>query len=239
MELSQLADTVYLLKWNGEGRFNLDFVTRFNDAVDKVLADPRASCLVTTGSGKIYSNGLDLSTIMNPSTNEGIPPHQFLTRYYFTLLSRLLSLPILTIAAVQGHAFAGGMVLALAHDYVIMMADKGYMCMNEMLLPATIPSGMTEIVMGRINNFTIRRDCFLHARRFSGKEALEFGMIDQVCTSEGLMESAAKLASDKSKTFKKREIVTSIKEKLHARAISALKIPEPAETFSHILASKI
>ena len=239
MELTQAEKNVYLLKWDGEGRFNLGFIAQFNDALDKVLSDPHACCLITMGSGKIYSNGLDLFTILDPSKNRGVAPHKFLTDQYFPLLTRLLTLPILTISAIQGHAYAGGMILALAHDHAIMQAEKGYLCMNEVLMPATLPPGMAEIVMGRIRDFSIRRDCMLHARRFSGQEARELGIIDQTCPADSLLETAIKIAREKSKTFKKREIVSSIKEKLHSRAIAALKIPEPAETFAHFVVSKI
>ena len=44
-----------------------------------------------------------------------------------------------TMAIVSGHAFAGGMLLALAHDFRTMRSDKGFMCLSELNLDLPVP----------------------------------------------------------------------------------------------------
>ena len=76
--------------------------------------------LVTTGAGKFYSNGLDLDWVLG----EGATDAAFLSDVE-RLLLRILDLPAITVAAVNGHAFAAGAMLATAHDVVIMREDRG------------------------------------------------------------------------------------------------------------------
>lgn len=232
MELTQLSPHVYLIKWAGEGRFNKTFITEFNDVLDKILQDKDAQLLITTGTGKIYSNGLDLAAI---TADPSLPPHHFLTFHYFPLLSRLLTLPLITVALVQGHAFAGGMVLALSHDHVFMRQDRGYLCMNEVLLPSTVPPGMAEVVMGRVKGFEEQRDCLLYAKRFTAEEAKAKGIIDDAVPENELLSKALECQ----KEVKNGQVLSSIKSKIHSRALEALLIPEPEDTFKPFLQSKL
>ena len=62
----------------------------------------------------------------------------------FNVINSFLCLPIPTVALINGHAFAGGCLLALAHDYRIMRSDRGYMCMNEILLPS--PLSIVQVI---------------------------------------------------------------------------------------------
>jgi enoyl-CoA hydratase/carnithine racemase len=90
-----------------ENRFSPAWLDAVDDALDHVVASPAP--LVTVGSGKFYSNGLDLDWLSaNPAE---------LTSYTArieALLARVLTLPVPTIAAVNGHAFGGGAMFAIA-----------------------------------------------------------------------------------------------------------------------------
>jgi Delta3-Delta2-enoyl-CoA isomerase len=82
--------------------------------------------LITRAHGKIFSNGLDITWL---SSNPNLAT-TFLCDF-MQLMARVLVLRCRTIAAIQGHCFAGGMLFALAHDNRIMRKDRGFMCMNE------------------------------------------------------------------------------------------------------------
>jgi hypothetical protein len=102
----------------------------FLDSVEAALAEVEGSegpaALVTTGAGKYYSTGLDLGIIGGDP--EGLPA--YVSRVQ-RLYARLLRLETPTVAAVNGHAFAGGAMLTLCHDHRIMRADRGYWNLPE------------------------------------------------------------------------------------------------------------
>jgi enoyl-CoA hydratase/carnithine racemase len=95
-------------------------------ALDTVDAVEGPAALVTTGEGKFFSNGLDLDWLMGG----GEGTEGFIDEVH-RLLGRVLGFGAATVAAVNGHAFAGGGMLAVAHDYVVMREDRGFWCLPE------------------------------------------------------------------------------------------------------------
>lgn len=128
VKLEFLPSNVYVLTFVGEGehRFTPQSIPEIMAALDQVEADPKARALVTTGEGKFYSNGLSLSL-----EDRGSKANMELIDQFHGLLKRMLIYPIPTVAAVNGHAVAGGCMLALAHDYRFMRADRGFMFLSE------------------------------------------------------------------------------------------------------------
>ena len=102
---------------------NPAFVARLHEVLDAVeAASDGASGLVLTARGKFFSNGLDVAELMQ------LPPDamkQF-NRDLVRAFGRLVTLPVPSVAAVTGHAFAGGAVLALTCDWRVMRADRGW-----------------------------------------------------------------------------------------------------------------
>ena len=86
---------------NGENRFNRSSIEALHAALDDVEAVAGPCALVTTGAGKYFSNGLDLEWLGAGEGTEG-----FLESVH-RLLGRVLGLDVYTVAAVNGHAFAG------------------------------------------------------------------------------------------------------------------------------------
>ena len=80
-----------------------------------------ARVLVTTGSGKFYSNGIDLEWVKT-ATDEQVRELEVGVQ---RVMSRLLRFPIPCVAAINGHAFGGGAAFAFCHDYRIMRSDRG------------------------------------------------------------------------------------------------------------------
>ncbi|KAL4399021.1 delta(3)-delta(2)-enoyl-CoA isomerase [Malassezia pachydermatis] len=151
----------------------------------------KGAALVTTAevSNKIFSNGLDLfNAIADP---------YFFNEYLNAMYYELLTFPIPTVAAVGGHAFAAGSCLAFAHDYRVMNAKRGYICLNEIEFGAKIPRGMYGAIKSVISSKILQRKLILEGHRFSGKEALDFGMVDAVADgAEATLEAAIAMADN-------------------------------------------
>lgn len=97
-----------------------------------VATGPRA--LVTVAAGKFWSNGLDLVWV-----GDDVDRLNQVLKAAESVLSRILTLPVPTVAAVGGHAYAAGGLLALAHDYRVMRADRGFFCLPEIDLRLAFP----------------------------------------------------------------------------------------------------
>src|SRR5689334_13950442 len=120
-QLSQQDGVHVLTLGDDENRFSPDWLTAVEDALDEVVAAPAP--LVTLGEGKQYSSGLDLDWL-------GQNPDQFApyVARVEALFARVLTLPVPTVAAVNGHAFGAGAMLAIGHDWRVMREDRGFFC---------------------------------------------------------------------------------------------------------------
>src|SRR5258705_9499902 len=111
---SQMIDltkdgAVFTLTMNdGENRWNTTFVREFADALDEVEASSGPAALVTaSANGKFFSNGLDLEWIQSTGENRGGDRTVFAAEF-MALMGRLITLPIPTVCAINGHAFGAG-----------------------------------------------------------------------------------------------------------------------------------
>jgi len=106
----------------GENRLNRPFLDALNRALDTVEASSGPAALVTTGGQeKFYSTGLDLDWL----GREGQAEAPRFVESVIALFARVAAFDVPTVAAINGHAFAAGGMLALAHDFRVMRADRG------------------------------------------------------------------------------------------------------------------
>lgn len=89
------------------------------------------------------------------------------------------SYPMPTLSLINGHAFAGGLVLAMFHDYRIQNPTRGLLCMNELEFGMALLPPMVSVFRGKIPPQAFRA-LVLEAKRFAGQEALEAGIVDAV-----------------------------------------------------------
>jgi Delta3-Delta2-enoyl-CoA isomerase len=201
IELSREGNVFVLTMQSGENRFNRSFVEGFGSALDEVEAVTGSVALVTIGgTEKFYSNGLDLDWLQGEGRSEfGI----FVERV-IDLLARFVALPIPTVAALNGHCFAAGAMLALAHDYRVMRADRGYFCLNEVDIGLPLHPGMQALISARLNGRALR-DCVLAGTRFGGADALDREIVDSAVSGDQVravaLERAQALAAKDRATF--------------------------------------
>jgi enoyl-CoA hydratase/carnithine racemase len=222
ISLKQVADGIFLLTMhNNDNRMNPQFFSEFHRALD-IAEKEQARGLITTGTGRFFSNGLDIA-FLYAHKNDPIC-RRFFPDYFYPLCSRILMLPYPTVALVNGHAYAGGMVLAMAHDYCTMLGNKSgiKMCMNEIALGSPIPLGMVELLRAKF----IKRQQFLEALLkptvFQAETALECELIQHVGQN---VQEMLNWSIDKCKE-KKDNVSPSyalVKRALNAPAIEALR----------------
>ncbi len=171
IELKRHGDLSLLDLGEGDHRFNPDSISRINDLLDEVEAQPEPRSLVTVASGKIWHNGLDLDWLGDHRDQMT----EFLSDVQ-ALLARLLVLPVPTVAAIQGHCFAAGAMFALAHDARVMRADRGFFCLPEIDIGMSFPEGMAALVMSRLTP-AVAHEAMTTGRRYGGTEAAAVGIV--------------------------------------------------------------
>nr|ODN86394.1 enoyl-CoA hydratase/isomerase [Cryptococcus depauperatus CBS 7841] len=141
-----------------------------------------AGALVFTSAlQKFFSNGLDYEGSLKIDN--------FFEKMYDPVMWRLLTFPLLTVAAINGHVFAGGMILALCCDYRIMTSGIGFMCMSELTFGAPLPNSFSSMLVSRIPHPQHLRDTLL-ARRWTQKELINIGLIDEVVEQQQVISRA-------------------------------------------------
>jgi len=181
--------SVAVLTWNeGENRINLDSLARLNESLDELEKVEGPLSIVLTGSGKFFCNGLDLERFAD-QRDEFVATLHLLEQ----TIGRLLVFPAYSVAAINGHAFAGGALLSCAFDYRVMREDRGYWCMNEAEIGLALDERLWSILANRLPRATAIVAATT-ARRFSGPDALRFGIVEAVAGEADVLAQALVVA---------------------------------------------
>lgn len=182
-------DAVAVLTWNdGENRINFDSLARINEILDELETLEGPFALVLTGTGKFFSNGLDLGRF----GSDHAELEATLSELNRTI-GRLMVFPAYTVAALNGHTFAGGALLSCAFDYRVMREDRGYWCMNEAEIGLPLNEELLSILTHRLPRATAV-DAMLRAHRFSGPEALTRGIVESTAGELDVVNRAIEVA---------------------------------------------
>lgn len=215
IQLQREGDVFVLRMRNGENRFNPEFIGAMNAALDEVEGHGGPSALVTTSEGKFFSNGLDLAWM----GTEGVDAIAFV-RTVHKLLGRVLCFPRPTVAAVNGHAFAGGGMLMLAHDYAVMREDRGFFCLPEADIGIPFTDPMTALIAARIPQPALHEAC-TSGRRYGGPDAVRAGIVGAALAESEVLPAA--IARAQSLAGKEPATLQAIKKGLYAPALRLLE----------------
>jgi enoyl-CoA hydratase len=165
------------------------FFAGLNAALDRAEADD-CGALVVVGRPGYLSAGLNVKLLPT------LPPDELqrtLVTFGRTLL-RLWTFPLPTVAAVTGHAVAGGALLAFACDRRF-VADGPYRIqMNETAIGLTLPSWAIAICQS-VMPAPVHNQALLHARPYTPAEALACGMVDDVVPADAVIARAREAAA--------------------------------------------
>ena len=216
MDLKRQGDVFILSMQSGENRFNRTFIDALNEALDTVEKSAGPAALVTIGGeDKFYSNGLDLAWLSGDGQGEA---PEFI-KAVLKLLGRVLAFPMPTAAAINGHTFAAGAMLALAHDFRVMRADRGLFCLPEVDINIPFAPGMTALIKSRLTP-NVFRTSLLTGARIGGIDTKELGIVDEAVPADQVLPRAmacvAPLAGKDRSTFR------AIKRGMYAEALALL-----------------
>lgn len=200
---------------NGENRFNDGSLEAIERCLDEVQAAPAPRALVTTASGKIWSNGLDLEWMAANQELIG----EFVPRLH-ELLARVLELDVPCVAALQGHTFAAGAMLALAHDQRVMRADRGFFCLPEVDIRIPFTHGMNALIAARLSKHAAH-EAMTTGRRYGGLDAEAAGIVDHAVEEERVLPQALELAA--ALAAKDPATLGAIKRRLYEAPLAALR----------------
>ncbi|KAJ5528362.1 hypothetical protein N7513_012521 [Penicillium frequentans] len=210
---SQDHQNVYLLTFTSpkDNRLTPTFIDALILALDIIEHRyPKGVVITTSGIAKFYSNGLDLELAMS---TEG-----FVEKWLWRLFRRFLTYPMPTVCLLNGHAFAGGFMLAMYHDYRIQNPDKGFLCVNELEFGVPLQTPMMSIFREKLTPTTFR-NVVLEAHRFGGRDSLKAGIVDGV----GSLNDVLDLIHDRKLINKAATgIYGTMKEEMYSRVLNGL-----------------
>ncbi|KAM0682658.1 hypothetical protein MDAP_001890 [Mitosporidium daphniae] len=216
-----------------DNRLGRHMVKAYNSALDDVEkcikqdSVAKSSALITIGLGKFYSNGLNLPEFFDESSTSKqeaiIKLIEFLDLEFLPLLGRILIFPIPTVALINGHCYAGGLLLALSHDYRIGQSKNGYYCMNEIKIGLPMHPSMMALLHAKVCRDKITRDALLTAKRWNADQALKDELIDLIVDHPDTLMAEGKEFAKKIMEYQYGgPNYSSLKETMYSKAFKKL-----------------
>ncbi|BAN03459.1 enoyl-CoA hydratase/isomerase family protein [Ilumatobacter coccineus] len=189
-------DDVFVLDFGDDENVTSEaWVASIHELLDQVAAAEGPRALVTTGSAKHYSNGLDVPYMATLSPGD-------VADYVERVLEiprRIMLLGVPTAAAVNGHAFGMGAFLVIAHDHAVMRADRGFVCFPEVHLGMPFTESLLDVASAALAPRTLRQ-ALSTGHRYGGADAVAAGIVDSTAPLDELTSTASALASSLAST---------------------------------------
>ncbi|PVU89370.1 hypothetical protein BB561_005395 [Smittium simulii] len=215
ISLQALPENRITFAWIKDYHNALDLIENTLNDLPSSDADIGAS-LITTSSGKFFCNGFNINELFNYTSD-------FLNKIMH-LYARLLAFPLPTVAAINGHGFGGGCMLALCHDFCIMNQAKGFLSMNEITIGLPVQHAYIRLVKTKISDSRSLKKCLLNGYRFPATEAASIGLIDAAVPENKILDAATELAHSQAKFAVKKGVpLGQIKSELYREAITSLR----------------
>ncbi len=218
-------DRVAIITLNdGENRFNPPFLQTFLDILDEIEEKTDANALVVTSSHeKIFSNGIDLEWLLPFIQKKDIKTATDFFYLLNRLFKRILLYPMPTIAAISGHAFAGGAIVSCAFDFRFMRSDRGFFCFPEVDLGIPFLSGMLALIQKAIPPYKFQ-ELQLTGKRATAEECEANHMVLKACHRDDLMNVTLEFAKGLNK---RREIVAEMKQRMYGEIARIIEEEDP------------
>jgi enoyl-CoA hydratase/carnithine racemase len=202
-----------LIMDNGPNLNNPDFFKAMNTAFEEITSDESINGLVIGASDpKAWNTGIDLEWMGKTLTAGDNKAMLEYVETFFKMLDYFLLSPFPVVAAITGHAFANGAVLACACDFRFMRKDRGYFCFPEIDVNVPFSPGIIDIAEKAVPRPLLQKMAYT-GKRYTAEEMEQHGVIEKACKSS---KETMKDAIAFTKTFQKgRQIFYQNKEVLN------------------------
>ncbi len=205
---------------NNANRMNLEFVNQMKQCMDEILADKEIySIVITSFDEKNFTQGIDLEWMMGKMQEKDTDSiHAFLVGMN-DVFKQCLLMPMPVIAAINGHAFGDGAMLACCCDFRLMTEDKGFFCFPEVDINIPFLPGMIKFVRKAIPEYQFNQ-MILSGKRCGAREMFDNHAIEKACKDK---DELYKESIAFAKTFKKeRGIFGELKKRMHKNIIEVM-----------------
>ena len=170
---------------------NGEVVAELRSRLEELEGDPKVRAVVLTGRGRFFSFGFDVPAFLT------FPKEEFAAyvEAFVGLYTYMFLYPKPLVAALNGHAIAGGCMLALACDGRVMAAGKAKISLNEITFGSTIFAGSTEMLRFWVGSAAATKILY-SGTMFPAEEALSLGLVDEVQPEAAVLDRARRIASD-------------------------------------------
>lgn len=210
---------------NGENRHNPEWAEAMLSTYADIMADKEVKAIVLTSSDpKNFCLGVDLEWMLKAQSEKDFPSISKWLYKENEVFTAMLMSPVPTIAAITGHAFGNGAMLAGACDFRFMRADRGYFCFPEIDLGIQFAPSMIEW-MKRIMPYHLLVRMQLSGEKISAAELEKYNVILKACeNSEKTVEEAVAFA----RTFNKsRTGLAEMKRRTYKHILDKMANEDP------------
>lgn len=221
MEWGKDGSVAIMQMCNGANRQNLVFVEEMNQCLNEIEADKDIYAIVLTSTDeKNFCQGIDIEWLTGKMNENDLGSIKAFLNGINVIFKRLLLMPIPIIAAINGHAFGNGAMLACTCDFRFMKKDKGFFCFPEVDISIPFLPGMIQFVRKAIPEYKFN-EMILSGKRVGAEELYSSQVISKACSDKDeLLRDALEFA----RTFtKKRGIFGELKKRMHKGIIQVME----------------
>ena len=206
-----------------ENRFNPTFLKACLRTLDEIEHNTNAKTLIVRSAHeKIFSNGIDLEWLVPVLQRDALDTAKSFFYTLNQLFKRLLTYPLITVAMINGHAFAGGAIMCCAFDFRFMRLDRGFFCLPEVDLGIPFLPGMNALLGKAIPGYK-QVEMELMGNRLTAEDCEAHHIVIKACHMSELMDETMAFA----KTLnKERATVRELKLRLYNDIVHALDVDD-------------
>lgn len=182
--------TTLRLEHGKANALDVELVAALDGALKKAETDAATKAVVLTGTGTIFCAGVDLFRVVQ----EGRAYAERFLKPLSAMFLRLFAFPKPVVAAVNGHAIAGGCVMTCAADYRLMVDGKATIGVPELKVGVPFPLVAIEILRFATAPGRLQELLFI-GKTYAAKDAVQHGLVDEIVPATKLEQRALEVAT--------------------------------------------